>query len=33
MCLALARQLDLPAMTAARAWKALDLGIEVSLIR
>ena len=33
MCVALARRLDLPALTAERAWKRLDLGVETTLIR
>jgi PIN domain nuclease of toxin-antitoxin system len=33
MCLALARQLDLPALTAERTWKRLELGVDVELIR
>jgi PIN domain nuclease of toxin-antitoxin system len=32
-CLALARRLDLPAHTADRAWRKLDLDVEVVLIR
>lgn len=32
-CLALGRQLGLPVLTADRNWKALDLGVEVQLIR
>ena len=32
-CLALARRLGLPAMTADRAWSQLDLGIPVQVIR
>jgi PIN domain nuclease of toxin-antitoxin system len=32
-CLALALELDLPAMTADRAWADLDVGVEVKLIR
>jgi ribonuclease VapC len=32
-CLALAKELNLPALTADRRWKALGLGIEVQLIR
>ena len=32
-CLALAATLELPAMTADRAWSALELGIEVAVIR
>jgi PIN domain nuclease of toxin-antitoxin system len=32
-CLALAVSLGLPVMTADRAWMALDLGIEVIVIR
>ena len=32
-CLSLARRLGLPALTADRSWTALDLDIEVRLIR
>jgi ribonuclease VapC len=32
-CLALAAEHDLPAVTADRAWSALDAGIEVVVIR
>jgi len=32
-CLALARSLGVPALTADRAWLALDLGVEVRSIR
>ncbi|HEX6144378.1 MAG TPA: type II toxin-antitoxin system VapC family toxin [Geminicoccaceae bacterium] len=32
-CLALARHLDAPALTTDRAWMALDIGVEVKLIR
>lgn len=32
-CLALARERGVPAVTADRAWAALDLGIEIELIR
>lgn len=32
-CLALARHLDLPALTADRAWAELDVGVEVRLLR
>jgi PIN domain nuclease of toxin-antitoxin system len=32
-CLALAMQLDLPVLTTDRRWSALDLGVEVRLIR
>jgi PIN domain nuclease of toxin-antitoxin system len=32
-CLALARQVDAPVVTADRAWAELDVGIEVVLIR
>ena len=32
-CLALARVLGLPAMTADRAWAGLDVGIEIRTIR
>ena len=32
-CLALAQELSLPALTGDRRWKALDLGVEVILIR
>jgi PIN domain nuclease of toxin-antitoxin system len=32
-CLALARKLQLPAMTADRAWGSLDIGVQVTVIR
>jgi PIN domain nuclease of toxin-antitoxin system len=32
-CLALAKRLDLPVVTADRDWAGLDLGITVQLIR
>jgi len=32
-CLALARRLDLPAMTADRAWRDVDCGVEIVCIR
>lgn len=32
-CLALARRLDCPALTADQAWKTLDLDVEIQLIR
>ncbi len=32
-CLALARHLALPALTADRSWAELDVGVEVTLIR
>ena len=32
-CLALARALGLPAMTADRAWAGLEVGIEIRTIR
>ena len=32
-CLSLARQLNLPALTADRAWVKLDVGVEVQLVR
>jgi len=32
-CLALAEELGLPVLTTDRRWKALDLGVEVTLIR
>lgn len=32
-CLALARRLGVPAVTADRAWGDLDVGVEVRLIR
>lgn len=32
-CLALAEELGVPALTADRRWKELDLGIQVQLIR
>lgn len=33
VCLALARRLDLPVITADRSWAQLDLGIKVEVIR
>jgi PIN domain nuclease of toxin-antitoxin system len=33
VCLALARHLDLPALTTDRAWSSLQLGISVEVIR
>src|SRR5579872_5338076 len=32
-CLALAQELGLPALTADRRWKTLDLDVEITLIR
>ena len=32
-CLALARSLNLPAMTADRSWDGLDVGVEIQMIR
>ena len=32
-CLALARALDAPALTADRAWADLDVGVEIEVIR
>jgi ribonuclease VapC len=32
-CLALAIELGLPAMTANRAWRNLDIGVEIRLVR
>ena len=32
-CLALARRLKMPVLTADRAWAALDIGIDIQLIR
>jgi PIN domain nuclease of toxin-antitoxin system len=32
-CLGLAKELDLPVVTADRMWASLDLGIEIELIR
>ncbi len=32
-CLALARELGLPVLTADQAWRDLDLGVEIILIR
>jgi ribonuclease VapC len=32
-CLALAYRFDLPAVTADRAWEAIDVGMEIVLIR
>lgn len=32
-CLALAHELGLPALTADRAWRHLDVGVEVVLVR
>jgi ribonuclease VapC len=32
-CLALAKQRGSPALTSDKAWKSLDLGVEVTLIR
>ena len=32
-CLSLSARMGLPAMSADRAWKSLDLGMEISLIR
>jgi ribonuclease VapC len=33
LCLAVAIRLDLPALTADRAWAELDLGVDVQVIR
>lgn len=33
LCLALARRLDLPALTADRAWETVDHGVDVHLVR
>jgi PIN domain nuclease of toxin-antitoxin system len=33
VCLALAEREQVPALTADRAWRALDLGIQIQLIR
>ena len=32
-CLALARRLDVPVLTADRSWADLDIGVEIRLIR
>lgn len=32
-CLALARDLGIPALTADRAWREVDVGVEVQLLR
>lgn len=32
-CLALARRLGVPALTADRAWSGLDVGVEIQVIR
>ncbi|HEX7758538.1 MAG TPA: type II toxin-antitoxin system VapC family toxin [Caulobacteraceae bacterium] len=32
-CLALAQELSLPVLTADQAWRDLDLGVEITLIR
>ncbi len=32
-CLALASDLEVPAVTADRSWRDLDIGVEVELVR
>lgn len=33
LCLALARRLDVPALTADRVWETIDHGVEIELVR